>query len=154
MPENLIWFIDKFGLGIVQVVAIVLVGVMVVMYIGRKIDALDRKVDMLDVNVNRKVDMLEVKVDRKFDAQKADSDRRFDALDHKIDMLEVKVDRKFDAQKADSDHRFDHVDYKLDLLKTNDLAHLKEVDDAILFLLLKNKDLSEEDVAYVKRHMK
>ena len=64
---------------------------------SRDDDAILRKIDSLEKNINQKLVDLEMRVDRKFLDLETRVDKKFDAIDIKFDG----IDRKFDAIETD-----------------------------------------------------
>jgi hypothetical protein len=69
---------------------------------GRKLDALDHKIDALEARVDRKLDALEAGVARRFDALTARMESGFADVDHRFERYEhellASVDRRLRAQ--------------------------------------------------------
>jgi MoaA/NifB/PqqE/SkfB family radical SAM enzyme len=89
--------------------------------LGKRIDALDKKVDGVESSLNKRIDGVE------------------SSLGKQIDALEKAIDEKIDLKLAAF-----HAQ-----LKANDFAHLNATIEALTFTLEKNKFLEKEDKEYI-----
>ncbi|MDR1741871.1 MAG: hypothetical protein LBR38_08560 [Synergistaceae bacterium] len=104
------WIVEKVGLGIVQLVAILVVG----MYLSNKIDALDRKIDTVKLELHQEIAMLKA---------------------NDIEHLRTEMTININDLRNEMARGFD------DLRKQN---------EALVYTLVKNKQLSESDAEYIK----
>jgi chromosome segregation ATPase len=74
--------------------------------LGRRIDALDAKIDAVEAKLGHRIDELEAKLER-----------QIDALDAKIDAVEARLGRRIDDVEAKLGRRIDGLDAKIDGLE-------------------------------------
>jgi hypothetical protein len=80
----------------------------------KKIEALDKKMDLGFVEVDKKIEALDKKMERGF----VEVDKKIEALDKKMDLGFQQLDKKIDLGFQESDSKIDKLDIRLGILNT------------------------------------
>jgi DNA anti-recombination protein RmuC len=144
-----------------QLAVLVILGLLLM----RRIDSVKTDLEAKITSVKTDVALLESKVESvrtelKKDIDSVRTEQKNDMAslrtEFKNDMASLRTELKNDIAslrtelKNDIDSLRTEQKNDMEMLKANDLAHLKNFDKAIVFLLSKNKDLDPKDIAYVE----